>query len=124
MCQYRNVQLVPANAFGSMVHCLAVVGSDLWCCTGGGTIAIFDLVSLVIKNKVCADRTAQMPGSLLAMCNSHRLFDCPSSHANRTRIAALLCMQSLICHKQASAFYVLVFVVFIADDLVHFDSWA
>lgn len=35
-----------------MVHCLAVVGSDLWCCTGGGTIAVFDLVTLQVKNKV------------------------------------------------------------------------
>lgn len=48
----RNVQLVPANAFGSMVHCLAVAGSDLWCCTGGGTIAVVDLVTLQVKNKV------------------------------------------------------------------------
>lgn len=48
----RNVQLVPANAFGSMVHCLAVAGSDLWCCTGGGTIAVVDLVTLQVKTKV------------------------------------------------------------------------
>lgn len=48
----RNVQLMPANAFGSMVHCLAVVGSDLWCCTGSGTIAVVDLVTSQIKIKV------------------------------------------------------------------------
>ena len=43
---------MPANAFGSMVHCLAVAGSDLWCCTGGGTIAVVDLVTLQVKTKV------------------------------------------------------------------------
>ena len=59
----RNVQLVPANAFGSMVHCLAVAGSDLWCCTGGGTIAVFDLVTLQIKAKVrsaCAGHSSML----------------------------------------------------------------
>ena len=43
---------MPANAFGSIVHCLAVAGSDLWCCTGGGTIAVVDLMTLNIKTKV------------------------------------------------------------------------
>ena len=31
---------------------MAVVGSDLWCCMGIGTIAVCDLATLQIKHKV------------------------------------------------------------------------
>jgi len=62
----RNVQLVPANAFGSMVHCLAVVGSDLWCCTGSGTIAVFDLVTLQIRHKVSTNKICLICAAIVA----------------------------------------------------------
>ena len=72
----RNAQLVPANAFGSMVHCLAVAGSDLWCCTGGGTIAVLDLVTLNIKTKVrfwlCNSKSPRHGGTLqLKQCSGN-----------------------------------------------------
>lgn len=62
----RNVQLVPANSFGSMVHCLAVVGSDLWCCTGSGTIAVFDLVTLQIRHKVSKQNLSDLTAANIA----------------------------------------------------------
>ena len=56
-CCHRNEQLAPAGAFSGLVHCLAVADTGLWCCTGSGIIAVFDLATLQLKNKV-----SDMPG--------------------------------------------------------------
>ncbi len=40
-------QFIPASAFPDPIHTLAVVGRNLWVCTGGnnnaGTVVIYDL---------------------------------------------------------------------------------
>ena len=50
MC--RSEQVLPPDAFGSLVHCLAASGDDLWCALGSGTLVVYSLASREIRIKV------------------------------------------------------------------------
>ena len=50
MC--RSEQVLPPDAFGSLVHCLAVMGDDLWCALGSGSLVVYSLASREIRIKV------------------------------------------------------------------------
>ena len=48
----RSEQALPPDAFGSLVHCLAAIGDDLWCALGSGSLVVYSLASREIRIKV------------------------------------------------------------------------
>ncbi len=52
----RHETIIPSSAFPDPVHTLAVVGRNLWVCTGNnsnaGTVVIYDLDTNAVKTKV------------------------------------------------------------------------
>lgn len=79
------------------MHCLTVAGTDLWCCTGSGAIAVFDLTLRHLKNKV---KEQHMREYIVARCPMHetsvshalawQLFSrTPTQHAERLRCMIL-----------------------------------
>ena len=59
MC--RSEQVLPPDAFGSLVHCLVAIGDDLWCALGSGSLVVYSLADREIRIKVllpCRQRAA------------------------------------------------------------------
>ena len=78
---HRNEQLAPAGSFSGLVHCLAITDTDLWCCTGSGIIAVFDLATLQLKNKVSENpgfSNTDCSGALYAVMYAHILLTSPA----------------------------------------------
>lgn len=63
MC--RSQQVLPPDAFGSLVHCLAVIADDLWCALGSGSLVVYRLASREIRIKVLLQ--------MLSACSSLKL---------------------------------------------------
>ncbi len=91
MC--RSQQVLPPDAFGSLVHCLAVIADDLWCALGSGSLVVYSLASREIRIKVllqCCQRAA--PSS--STCRNTDIIEhCRASW--RTMGRSGMCMSSL-----------------------------